>query len=167
MCVCDRKILPSLILSPPFFLLNVHFVQWLFPYYSTHKTTAKTTSWFHLLTHFGKFLLVEQFHLGENSSYTSLSSYGVTVGMNPRNGGFLLFVPTSAGRSLCYFSLLHVEDITLDNALQRCWDFCSMCPLAPWVITWSSPLTVKRITNYAGKTSERISRTDGIWTGSL
>ena len=57
-------------------------------------------------------MLVEQFHLGENSSYTSLSSYGVTVGMDPRNDGFLLFVPTSAGRSLCYFSLLHVEDIT-------------------------------------------------------
>ena len=144
----------------------------IFPYYSeralsTHKTTAKTTRWFHLLTHFRKFLLVEHFHLGENSYCTSLSSYGVSVGMNPRNSGFLLFVPTNAGRSLCYSGLLHVEDITPRQCPAEMLDFCSMCPLAPWVITWSSPLTVKRITNYAGKTSERISRTDGIWTGFL
>lgn len=112
----------------------------IFPYYSetalsTHKTTAKTSRRFHLLTHFGKFSLVEHFHLGENSYSTSLSSYGVNVGMNPRNGRFLLFVPTNAGSSLCYSGLLHVEDITPRQCPAEMLDFCSMCPLASGVIT--------------------------------
>lgn len=74
-------------------------------YLLTHKTTAKNARWLHLLTHFGRYLLVEHFHSGKNSYYTSLSYYSVTLGIiSPRVVGFcFLFLPTLGGVSVWLF----------------------------------------------------------------
>lgn len=104
-------------------------------YLLTYNIISKTARWFYLLTHSGDYLLVEHFYSGKNSYCTSLSGYGVALGMKPGSGGFLLFVPTNAGRSLCYFGLLHVEDITPRQSPAAMLDFCFTCPLTPWVIT--------------------------------
>lgn len=142
------------------------------PYYSeralsAHRTTAKTARGSHLLTHFWKVLSCWTFLLREEQLLYEVILLWYYSWDEARGGGFLLFVPINARRSLCYFGLFHVEAITPRQSHATMLDFCFMCPLTPWVKTWSSPIMVKGITNYTYNTREKISRTDGIWTSFL
>lgn len=75
--------------------------------------------------------------------------------------GCLVSVPAGCWARSPLPRLLCVETSLPDRALLLGW-FLLHCPLSPWAIAQSPPLTAEEITNYACKTGERLSRTDGI-----
>lgn len=106
-------------------------------------------------------MFVEHFHSGKSNYATSLSCYDAILGTEPRSGGCLLSVPTGAGRDARSPGWLHVGDITPRQSPAAQLGFCIMCPLTPWAIAQSHPLTAKEVANYACETRGRISRADG------
>jgi hypothetical protein len=85
--------------------------------------------------------------------------------MRPRSGEYPLCISTTWGGFSVTLACYESKTSTSRQFPADMLDFCFMCPLTPWVVTWYSLLTVKEITNYPCKTIKRISRTDGIWVG--